>query len=110
MRRIFFSKGSKFDVDYRNPEKNPGNKLGFGDNIITIGFVKHLLLPKRILVKYLSFQVNMLTKSIKILYTARTEYFEVKVFQSDQKICQSYLLCRIDQCFRSFNMLTLCKF
>ena len=46
MRRIFFSKGSKFDVDYRNPEKNPGNKLGFGDNIITIGFVKHLLLRR----------------------------------------------------------------
>ena len=40
----FFSKYSKFYLDFANEEKNRENIFEFGDNCIWIGCVKHLLL------------------------------------------------------------------
>ena len=42
----FCSKCRKFDVGFRNGEENAENILGFGDNCIWIGCVKHSLLPR----------------------------------------------------------------
>ena len=44
--------------------------------------------------EYLSSGVNMLTNSLKISDTTKTEFFELIFFQSDQKIWQKY--CRAD--------------
>ena len=40
--------------------------------------------------EYLSSGVSMLTKSLKILYTAKTEFLELISFQNDQKIWPKY--------------------
>ena len=42
-----FSKSSKFDVDFRNVEKNQENILSFRENCIWIHFVKLALLPRQ---------------------------------------------------------------
>ena len=40
--------------------------------------------------EYLSSGVNLLTKSLKILDSTKTEFLEVIIFQSDLKIWQKY--------------------
>ena len=47
----------------------------------------------------------MLTNSLKISHTTKTEFLELKFFQSEQKI----LPCRFQRCFRPFSMLTVHK-
>ena len=44
--------------------------------------------------EYLSLGVNMLTNSLKISETTKTQFFELIFFQSDQRIWQKY--CRGD--------------
>ena len=50
----------------------------------------------------------MFTNRLKIPDTTKTEFFEVKFLESDQR--KSKLYCCVDfsqQCFRIFNMLTV---
>ena len=44
--------------------------------------------------EYLSSGINMLTSNLKIFETTKTEFLELDIFQSDQKIWQKY--CRAD--------------
>ena len=82
MRLIFISKCSKYYVDFGNLEKNWEDVLSFWENCIWIGCVKHSLLPTE---KDLS-GVHKLSNSLKNSDTTKTEFFELKIFQSDQKI------------------------
>ena len=61
-------------------------KCFFCDHCIWIGCVKHSLLPR----EYLSLVVNISTKSLKISGTTKTKFFELKLFQSDERIWQNY--------------------
>ena len=47
--------------------------------------------------------VNMLTNSLKISDTAKTDFLELMFFQSDQKIWQKF--CRADLCNVLFRTL-----
>ena len=49
--------------------------------------------------------VNMLTNSLEILDTTKTEFFKLISFQDAQKIAQKY--CRFMQCFGPFHMLAV---
>ena len=97
----FFSKCSKFHVDFRNKKHNSENALNFGDNYTLIGYVKHSLL----------LGVDMLSSSLNISETTKKEFLELKFFQIDKKIWQNY--CRGDlesvsddsTCWLSINIL-----
>ena len=94
MRFIFFSKYSNFDEDFRNGEQNSANTLGFGDTWTWIGCVKHSLLPT------------------EISDTTKTEFFQLKLFWSNQKIRQNHCLGDLNSvsdpltCWLSISVLT----
>ena len=87
---FFFWKYSNFYVGFGNPEKNSENIFWFGDNCIWIARIRHSLLLRQ----YFSSGANMLTNSLKIWVTTKTELSELIFFQTDQKIWQKY--CRED--------------
>ena len=86
LRLIFFFK--VFQILYRFCKQgtNFRKNFQFGDNCIWIGCVKHSLLLR----EYLSLGVNMITNSLQISYTTKTEVFEVIFFQSDWNIEEKY--------------------
>ena len=51
----------------------------------------------------------MLTKSLMILDTTKTESSELKFFQSDKKNSTKLLPLRFQECFGPFNILTVHK-
>ena len=57
----------------------------------------------------MSLGVNMLTNSLKILHTTKTEFLEVIYFQTDEKMVQKHYRVDFKQSFGPFNMLTLHK-
>ena len=75
----FFWKCSKFNVDYRNAEKNSEKVFCFWDNSIWIGCVKLSLLTG----EYLSSAVNVLTNSFEILNTSNIELFQLNYLHID---------------------------
>ena len=83
---FFFAKYSRFYVDSANAGKHSENIFWFWDNFIWIGCVRHSLLLR----EYLSLGVNMLTNSLKISVTTKTEFFGLTFFISDRKIWQKY--------------------
>ena len=70
VRVIFFWKYSKFNVDFRNWEKNPEQVFCFWDNSIWIGCVKLCLLGR----EYLSTAVNVLTNKLKVLQRTKRDF------------------------------------
>ena len=46
IRHNFFSKCSKFDLNFKNPEKYSENVFNFRDNCLWIVHIKHSLLPR----------------------------------------------------------------
>ena len=75
----FFWKCSKFNVDYRNAEKNWEKVFCFWDNSIWIGCVKLSLLRA----EYFSSAVNVLTNSLKILNSSNIDLFQLNYVHSD---------------------------
>ena len=65
-------KGSKFNVDHRNVDKNLEKVFCFWENSIWIGCVKLSLLRR----EYLSWAVNVLTNSLKTLHSTKTDFFQ----------------------------------
>ena len=76
----FFWKCSKFNVDLRNAEKIWEKVFCFWDNSIWIGFVKLSLLRR----EYLSSAVNVLTNSLKIFHSTKTDFSQLNYVHSDQ--------------------------
>ena len=75
----FFWKCSKFNVDYRNAEKNWEKVFCFWDNSIWIGCVKLSVLRG----EYLSSAVNVLTNSLNILNSGNIDLFQLNYVDSD---------------------------
>ena len=75
----FFWKCSKFNVDYRNAEKNLEKVFCFLDNTVWIRCLKLSLLSG----EYLSSAVNVLTNSLKILNSSNIELFQLNYVHSD---------------------------
>ena len=74
-----FWKCSKFNVDYKNGEKNSEKDFCFWDNSIWIGCVKLSLLRR----EYLSSAVNVLKNSFKILNSSKIDLFQLNYVHSD---------------------------
>ena len=70
---ILFSKCSKFDLHFKNAEKNSQKGFCFLDNWIRIGCVKLSLLRR----DYLSLVVNVLTNSPEILHITKRSFFHL---------------------------------
>ena len=78
----YFWKSWKFNVNFRNAGKNWEKVFRFSDNSIWICWINLSLLTG----KYLSSAVNVLTNSLKILYSTKIHFFQVNFFHSNQKI------------------------
>ena len=98
MRAMFFWKCSKFNVNFKNAEKNQKKKFRFWDKCISIGFVKLSIFRR----EYVSLAVSLLTKSLKILHVtkrdlsksitfkASTKYGTGAVFEIEKVFCAVY--------------------
>ena len=75
----FFRKCWKFNVDFRNEEKNSEKLFCFSDNSIWIGSFTLSLLRR----EYLSSGINLLTKCLNILHSANTDFFQLNYVHSD---------------------------
>ena len=80
LRMIFFSKCSKFNIDFKNAETNWENVFCFWDICIWIGCLKLSLLRR----EYLWSAVNMLTNILKTLHITERSFFKLNCFHSDQ--------------------------
>ena len=80
MRVIFFWKCSKFNVDFRNEDRNWEKVFYFWDKCIWICCFKLPLLRR----EYLSSAVNVLTNSLKILHSTKLDFFQLNYVQIDQ--------------------------
>ena len=80
MRVIFFSKCSKFNVDFKNAEKKPEIFFCFWYNWIWIDIVKLSLLRTW----YLSLAANMLGNSRKICHKTKRHFLQLNWHQSNQ--------------------------
>ena len=79
---FFFSKCSKFSLDFKNAAKNWEKLFSFRDNCIWIGIVKLSLLRTG----YFSLTANVLTSSPKILHVNKRHFFTLNWFGSGQWI------------------------
>ena len=73
---ILVGKRSKFNLNFKNAEKNCKKCFCFWNNFIWIGCVKVSLLIR----EYFSFAVNLLTNNLKILHITKIDVY----LQSDQ--------------------------
>ena len=71
MRVLFSTEHGKFNVHSKNVKKVQQNVYVFSDNFISIGKCKFC----KILWKYSSFEVNVLSKRPKILYQIKNNFF-----------------------------------
>ena len=78
----FFSKCSKFNLDFKKAEKHQENFFWFWDNSIWIGIVKLSLLITR----YLSLAVNMSANNHKIWDITKRDLLQHNCLHSDQWI------------------------
>ena len=79
---LFFSKSSKFNLDFKKAAKNWEEAFCFSMNCIWIGVVKLSLLRTG----YFSSAANVLTSSTKILHVNKREFFQLHWLGSDQWI------------------------
>ena len=82
VRIIFFSKSSKFKLDFRNAAKNLEKFFSFSDNWISIGILKLSLLRTG----YFSSVANVLTSSPKIWHVNKRDFFQLNWLGSDRWI------------------------
>ena len=95
-----FWKYAKFNLDFKNAEKNWGNIFCFWDNYIWIGCVKLFLLR----IEHLWSAVNVLTNSPKILHTLKETFSNW--IASNLSINMIKLLSgRFEHCIGRFTML-----
>ena len=81
---IFFFICSKFDLDFKNADKNSEKRFCFWDNCISIGCYKYCLLRA----EYLSRAVNVLTNGLKVLHFTKSNFSKLSWLHSDQSIWQ----------------------
>ena len=89
---IFFSKGSKFQLDFKKAAKNNGKVFCFWDNCLWIAILKLSLLRTG----YFSSAANMLTSSHKILRGNKRDFFQLQWLGSNQLIWQSWCEADLD--------------
>ena len=82
MRVIFFSRYSKFKLDFKHVARNWEKLFCFWDNCIWIGIVKLSVLRTG----YFSSAANVLTSSPKILHVNKRDFFQLNWLCSDQWI------------------------
>ena len=70
---IFFLICSKFDLDFKNADKNREKVSCFWDNCIWIGCCKYCVLTT----EYLSWAVNVLTNGLKVLDFSKSDFFKL---------------------------------
>ena len=75
-----FWKSSKFNLRFKNAEKNSEKVFCFLDNYIWIGCTKLSILRR----EYLSSAANVLTNSPKILHITKRNFFQLNCLHSDQ--------------------------
>ena len=80
MRVIFSLKMFKIEWRFQNWGEKLRESLSFWDNSISIGSLKFHLLSR----EYLSWEVNVLTKSLKILQRTNVGFFQLNYVQCDQ--------------------------
>ena len=78
----FFSKCLKFNLDFKNSEKNSENIFCFWDNIIWVGIFNFSLLRTG----YFSFTASMLANSPKIWHITKGDFLQINCLHSDQEI------------------------
>ena len=93
----FFSKCSKFGLNFKNAEINSENFFCFLQNCIWIGIVKLSLLRTG----YFSSPANVLTSSTKILHVNKRDFFQIHRLGSDNWI-------RSRCCDADFNSAWVC--
>ena len=76
----FFSKCSKFNVDFKNAAKNWEKVFCFSDNYIWTDIVKLSLLRTG----YFSSVANVLTSSPKIWHVKKKDFFQLNLLGSDR--------------------------
>ena len=81
MRLIFFTKCSKFNLDFKNADTNSENVFCFWDKWMWIGCLKLSLLRR----KCPSSAVNMLIKGLKTLHITKTDFFNSIAFKKINK-------------------------
>ena len=96
----FFSKCSKFRLEYKNAEKNWENDFYFWDNCISSVIVKLSLLRSG----YLSLASNLLTSSRKIWH-ANKRLFPTQLPWQWSIMMIKVLWCWFQQCLGPFTML-----
>ena len=100
LRIIFFSsKCSRFNVDFKNAEKNREKVSCFWDICISIGIVKFSLLRTG----YLTLAANVLRSSPKILIVNKLTHLPWKWSIKMIKVVS----CRLQQCYGPFTKLLL---
>ena len=82
MRVIFFLKWSKFNVDFKNGDKNWKKVFCFWENNISVGSVKFSLYRR----KYLLSSVNVVTNRLKNLHRTNTDFLQLNYVSSDEQI------------------------
>ena len=80
----FFRQGSKFNVHFKNEEKNWDKLFCFWDNSISSGCVNLSLIRR----EYLPSGVNVLTNSLKVLHSTNIDFFQLNYVHNDQWIWQ----------------------
>ena len=75
----FFSKNSKYQMDFKNAAKNFEKKFCFRYNCIWIGIVKLSLWR----IRYISSAANVLTSSPKILHVNKKDCFQTNFLGGD---------------------------
>ena len=81
----FFRICSKLILDFENAEKNRGKVFCFWDNSIWIRCFKYFVLTT----EDLSWAVNVLENSLKILHITKSNFFELNCIHSDQQIWET---------------------
>ena len=76
----FFRKCWKFNVDFRNEEKNCEKLFSFSDNSLWIGCFTLSLLRR----EDLSSGVDLLPNSLKILHRTKIDFLQLNYFNIDQ--------------------------
>ena len=79
---LFFWICWKFDVDFKNAQKNSEKFFCFCDKCLWIVCIGSFHLRR----EYLSSAVNELTKSLKTLHVTTRDFFQLNYFHIDQRI------------------------
>ena len=101
----FLKNYSKFFVDSWNDAKNSENNFWFWDNCIWIGCVRHSVLLRGNTCHRVSI---MLTNSLKISDTTKTQFFELIFFQRHAKMGQKYWRAHLSSDSGPLNALICC--